>query len=528
MKKSKLAVTVALTAALAVTPALGGCSGDHYDKISFAAQDTSYAVTSQGGSAVAYGNYLYFVNGYRGYDDTDGKANVWGDVVKGALYRAEFNGDKVDGTPAQFNIKADSSALEFKYTEGTDYDDNPIDVVDVTAIAPKTVGTTGYARGGLFIYDNYIYFATPNNLKNSTGTVQTTRTDFFMMPLSGGEPTKLYTTSEGVDTSSSAYAVYKYNGSIYIVVNEGEKIVSIKVDTKKAKAEDPVEYDVGATSVYFPVRDTYYNGIDDDTVEDFVYFVRNVDDDDTQKAGTVIEAMRPDGSENFVISMTGKTETIEAVRDGIFFYRTQDTVGNTVIAYDSLHDALSEYSSGYRESHSEDGRQISGQFPTNVASLTATYAFRPDVKSNVVYFIGVTDSNIKLHETDGNETTIASTSGTPQFINGNYLYISGSNKDFYRIPLYKNISGYGSAQKLAEETATATLSCDYAAGYFSYYAKVDEWADSYTYFYKVDGIEGAEPQFVGQRSSDDIPTDEELEEYKKGEEEETEGETAGE
>lgn len=537
MKKRTVAISIALASVLAVSPAvLSGCSGDHYSEISFPAQDTSYAVTSQGGSAVAYGNYIYFINGTRGYDDTNGNSNVWDEVVKGALYRAELNGEKYvdqnDGL-TKFRAKLDDNGLEFKYEEKKDYFDNPENVVNTTKIAPKTIGTESFSKGGIFIYDNAIFFASPNNEKNSTGTVQSSRTDFFMMPLNGGEPTKLYTTSENVDTKSSAYAFYKFKNSVYLVVNEGSNIVSVKINHSKGEADDPVTFKVNATGVYFPVRDTYYKGISQNTPEDFIYFVRNVKDGDQQRAGTVIEAMRPDGSENFVVSMNGKEESLEAVRDGVLFYRTKNKVGNDVIAYDNLHNMLMTYSSGYKAEQekldpADRNKQIGGKyastdssnayFPTEISSsITATYAFRPDRLSNTVYFIGATSSSVNMYSTDGNVETLCRTSGTPLFISENYLYMSGSNSDFYRVPLYPHMDGYGEAQKLAENTTSAGISCDYAAGYFTYFAEVDKWANGYTYFYKVDGPEGMEPQFVGQRAKSDIPTEDQIKE-EKGEE----------
>jgi len=518
MKKRKI-ISLTLAAAIAACPVLlTGCSGDHYSQISFPAQDTSMIVTSQGGSTVAYGNYVYFINGTRGYDDTDGTANVWDEVVKGALYRAELNGTM--DADKNFLPERDAEGIEFKYTDGTDYFDEPIKVVTTQKIAPKTIGTAGYKNGGLFLYDNYAFFATPNNEKNSTGTVQTTRTDYFMMPLSGGKPTKIYTSAEGVDTSSSEYAFYKHNGAVYLVTNEGGTIVSVKVDLSKAKADYPVKFEVGATSVYFPVRDTYYTGISNNTVEDFIYFVRNVKDGESQRAGTVIEAMRPDGSENFVVSMTGMTETIEGVRNGIMFYRTTNNVSETVIAYNNLHNMLMKWSPSYKaeqENATDKVTQISGIFPKSVTStITSTYAFRADENSNTVYFVGVSGTDISLYVNNERNLVgkLCDTTGTPLFIKNDYLYFSGSNSDFYRVPLFENMDGYGEAQLLAEETASATLSCDYAMGYFTYYATVDQWADAYTYFYKVDGIEGAEPLFVGSRTGADIPTEDQIKEAK--------------
>ncbi|MCH5155849.1 MAG: hypothetical protein J1F69_04510 [Clostridiales bacterium] len=523
MKKSLFATSIALAAVLAVSPAMVSCSGDKFSEVKFSKQDTSYAVTSQGGSAVAYGNNIYFINGYRGYSDTKGKSNLWGDVVKGALYRAQLNGARDEDDKLLFRPQSDSEAIEFKYDKGTDYFDNAINIVKTTKIAPKTIGTEGYGNGGLFIYDNYVYFASPNNEKNKAGTVQTISTDFFMMPLSGGKPTKVYTTTEKVDTSSSPYAFYKYGGSVYLVVKENTNIVSVKINPNKAKADDPVFFKVKATSVYFPVKDTYYKGIDTNTAEDFIYFVREVTDKDNQSGGTVIEAMRPDGSENFKVSQTGATETIEGVRDGLLFYRSTE-VQKTKLRYTNMHNMLMEYSKSYKKAQSaindEDAKnkEVTGTFELDdISSFTATYAFRDDKKSNQVFLVGVTNNGMTLYNNDADNfivSTLCSTSGTPQFIRNNYLYFAGNNSDYYRVPLFKNMDGFGEAKLLAENTSSATFGCDYAAGYFTYFGEVDQWASGYAYFVKVDGMEGAEPIFVGQRAKSDIPTDKQIEEAK--------------
>ncbi len=522
MKKQNVVVSIALATVLLAVPVLGGCSSESYSEVKFPAQDTSYAVTSQGGSAVSYGNYIYYINGTRGYDDADGKGNVWNEVVKGGLYRAELNGKKVSGDGgAKFESVFDAKGLEFKYTESEDYYGNPVNVVNTVKIAPKTVGVKNYAGGGIFIYDNYAYFASPNNQRNAAGNVQTTRTDFFMMPLNGGSPTRVYTSSEGVDTSGSAYAFYKFDGKVYLVVNENTDIVSVEIDTAKQKAADPVKYEANATSVYFPVRETYYNGISTDTPEDFIYFVRNVDDDDKQRAGTVIQAMRPDGSEKFIVSENGNTETIEAVRDGVLFYRTTDVLGNTVLAYDNLHEALMYHSKTYAaaqngKSAEDKNVQIDGRFATNMSSVTTAYAFRPDLKSNVVYFVGGNSSNFWLYDINGPVQMLYAGSGTVQFVKNNFVYVSGSSSDYYRFPLYTNMDDFGQSQDLASGTTSAGISCDYVNGYFTYFGKVDQWADGYTYFSKVDGVQGLEPQFIGELASSDKPSEKELEEIKNG------------
>lgn len=555
MKKRRIATTLAISAILTAAPVLGACSGDHYDAVKFDAQDTAYAVTSQGGSMVAYGNYIYFINGTDGYEDAEGKSNIWKSAVKGGLCRAELSGEKKDGAPASFSSVVDENGIELKYEKTTDYFDDSVDLVKVTSIAPKRVGTSGYKDGGIFIYDDYAYFASPNNTKNATGAVQTTRTDFFMMPLSGGAPKLIYTTSEGVDTSSSAYAFYKFADKVYLVVNEGSNIVSVGINAEKAKISDPNKFEVNATSVYFPVRDTYYKGIDNNTPEDFIYFIRAVTEDDKQRAGTVLEAMRPDGSENFVVSMNGNTETIEAVRDGILFYRTTSITNETVIAYTNLHEQLLEKSPTYKQKQEElkseldaltqksdksaadvsrmnelgecVNSQVSGVFATAVSdSITATYPFRPAKGSNMVYFLGVTDSAIALYDKNGTVKTVVDSKGTINFIDGNYVYYTGESNDYYRAVIWSNVDGYGEEAKLLATSATSdTFGLDYAAGYIMYFETVDKWASNYSYFVKIDGIEGLDPIAVYLRSEADTPTEEQIEAAKNGEDETTDGET---
>ena len=111
MKKKNIVISIILALTLAMSVfAFAGCGDNSYGgsvKVE-GTQDTSYAVHSNGGNAVQYGNYIYFINGSASYEDTDGKNNVWGDVVKGALYRAELVGDK---NGAEFDVKDRKSVV---------------------------------------------------------------------------------------------------------------------------------------------------------------------------------------------------------------------------------------------------------------------------------------------------------------------------------------------------------------------------------------------------------------------------------
>ena len=75
MKKKIIPIVVCLVLSACFT--LCGCGGESFSKIKVEGkQDTSYIVQGNGGMAVQYGNYVYFINGYAGYDDSDGSQNT--------------------------------------------------------------------------------------------------------------------------------------------------------------------------------------------------------------------------------------------------------------------------------------------------------------------------------------------------------------------------------------------------------------------------------------------------------------------
>lgn len=546
MKKRIIPIIVCLVVAACF--ALAGCGGDSFSKIKVTGtQDTSYTVYSQGGNAVQYGNYVYFINGSSGYEDTDGKQNTWPNVVKGGLYRAELCGVKDGGDfVISKNETAIEKGLEFKATAGVDYYENPVDVVDVQRIAPKRIGTTGYKQGGIFVYDNWVYFASPNNEKNKSGTVQTTKTDFFRARLDGGKVQKIYTTSAS-SNESNPYAFYKYDGAVYLVAQDGTDVVSVRVGKKPGKK---VTIAQNVTNVYLPYSDTYYEGMNENTLNHFVYILRGVTEDDSQRAGNVIEIMRPDGKSGGVYLAQGRTDTIEAVRDGLLFYRTVSDAGYTMINYDNLHDFLMERDEdykayqekldGYKNSAKDSAeyaeyvansrKNISGTvYSAKTVNYTSTYCFRPTGElSEVVYMLGIKSgaadlcSNVDLKN---NARTMNISQENISILNvaGEYIYYTLSDAtDIYRtrwdMPYSEKTEAEKSVPVSKGTVSSSIFNGDYCAGYIVYIGEVDEWADAYTFFKQVDRVavgdnEGADPVFVGKKISDDIkPEDDEEEE----------------
>lgn len=527
-------IPILLCLCIGLTCSLFGCGGEKFSEIKVSGkQDTSYTVQSQGGMAVQYGNYVYFINGYAGYEDTKGKNNNWPNVVKGGLYRAELRGTK-EGS--DFIITPDVSdnvvtaGLEFKSTKGTDYDGNDIDVVSVQKIAPKKIGTSGYKEGGIFIFDEWVYFASPNNEKNKQGVVQVTKTDFFRARLDGKDVQKIYTTAND-GAEAAPYAFYKFKGSVYLVAQDGTNLISVKVGKKPG---NKVTIAKNITSVVLPYSETYYKGINENTLDSFVYVQRAVGDKDTQKSGNVIEIMRPDGSEGGVYLSQGKTDTLEAVRDGMLFYRTSNDSGQTLINYDNLHNFLMERSPSYKAyqkkiaGYAENGNdaqldeyrrnvreQLSGTvFATSsIGDITSTYCFRPaGEQSNLVYALAFKSGSVDLYNNLTQSVTVYNASCTLLTVAEEYMYFTDSGANVvYRTAWDKAVADKESdevKEQVSHDSVTATtFNGDYCAGYIVYAGKVDDWADGYTFFKKVDRAVGSKPVFVGTRISGDVKPD---------------------
>ena len=106
-------------------------------------------VESNGGFAVKKGDYIYFINGV----DTYTSDNEYGAPVKGSLMRVKA---------------ADADAGK-----------------NTAEVVIPSLMVAGDYTAGLFIYGDRVYYATPNNMKNTSGVVENTYLDFKSAKLDG-------------------------------------------------------------------------------------------------------------------------------------------------------------------------------------------------------------------------------------------------------------------------------------------------------------------------------------------------------
>lgn len=512
----------AIIATLAISViALFGCAGDNYKRVEIdGVQDTSYTVQGNGGSAVQYGNYVYFLNGTRGYEDSDGTANVFGSVIKGAVYRAELLGEKQNGS---FVVKRDTvTELGVKSHKDTDYKRDEVDVIDVESIAPKTVGTASYKEGGIFIYDDCIYYASPNNLKSKTGDVQYKKTDFFRMTLDGKNTKKIYTTTS--DSDSSPYAFYSVGENVYLTVLDGTDLITVKVAKKNGKVEDTVKLAENVTDAVMPVKPVYYKGISENTIYDFVYYKRSATDDDTLPNGEVLEYVRPDGAtESYVFEADGYSSyTLETVRDGYLFYRKPDKFTNKLFAT-NLHNALMKNDEKYAVDEKNADKQnvekavlvTSDLDNLDVYPFVQNYGFDKVNVTNVVSVLATTKASSSSSSSGSTSTVTATlyvggvqkgevatgTAVTVDTVYENYLFFT---VDSTLKQLDLSAGADTAAITVAENVSTGTYGASVAGGYLIYFGKVSDDATGYAFFKELDGPEGnSEAFFVGKLTEDE-------------------------
>ncbi|MCM1306412.1 MAG: hypothetical protein NC037_02605 [Bacteroides sp.] len=169
MKKKVIGVVSALV--LVVVMAVGLVACNPYKWSAIGGGDSSAEVESNGGYAVKQGKYLYYINGY---DGTGGSGNEWGAPVKQSIVRSELD---EDGNVVNSTTKV---------------------------VVPKIIYNSS-AKGGFAIYDEWIYYATPNNDRDKNGTASTTDTDFMRTKINGSITQRL----GKIDSRDSEYLFTK-------------------------------------------------------------------------------------------------------------------------------------------------------------------------------------------------------------------------------------------------------------------------------------------------------------------------------
>lgn len=148
-------------------------------------------VDSNGGFVVGVGDYYYFINGVESYDSD----NTFGAPVKGALYRVKKN-ELLSG-------KAEK-------------------------VVPSLMVASDYSSG-VYIYGDRVYYATPNNVKNTSGTIERDYLDFKSAKLDGSDVRSYFNVAD----NATVYRYVEVGGSVYLMYASDSNLYSYNTAKKE-------------------------------------------------------------------------------------------------------------------------------------------------------------------------------------------------------------------------------------------------------------------------------------------------------
>lgn len=245
----KKALKKILCAVVATTVAAGACSlAACSTPFKPVANDEAKTVTSNGGFVVATETYYYFINGVETYT----AANEYGNVVKGALMRIKKDDAKKNET--------------------------------AETVVPSLMAAGDY-DAGIYIYDGRIYYATPNDVKNTAGEIEKDYLWFRTAKTDGSDVKDLFRVSE----NAAQYRFVEVDGTVYVLYIAENNLHSFNTKTKK----DTVL-----------VKGGTYKFNKEDKTDPYVYYTMSVaDGQDTDNARSFdynqVYRVRADWTESF-------------------------------------------------------------------------------------------------------------------------------------------------------------------------------------------------------------------------------------
>lgn len=421
-KTKKLLSFVAAATMLASTLAITAC-GDYKLDETLTLPETSAKVDSNGGFAVEKDGYVYFINGAEDYTAN----NTYGDVVKGALMRIK----KTD-------LMTNPGAAEM--------------------VVPTLVGSQNFETG-IYIYGDYVYYATPTTDKNIQGVVENSWIDFKRAKLDGSKTMKGYYFRLSSNTAN--YRFVEVEGVVYCLYEEGGMLKSYNT------AE-------GTTSVLVKGASSYFYNEEEPTNANVYYTMGVTYDLDSDKATTATynqiycvnaaATATVNAKEASYTVKDGRTydfdkehlekqndEARDAANDSgtdyeatyVFDdYSTYPYVNLGKLVVDGVgskcevYDAASGAKIPYNDSAETNGELQGYKYTIQRYENGGVYYTRND-SSKLYYYNETTDTNTTAKAVKANEaadivalnTTKASTSALFDIVSGEhqYIYISGNN-----------------------------------------------------------------------------------------------------
>lgn len=478
---------IALVLILAVSAfALTACNSYDWDSIGTA--DAEAEVYSNGGYFVRQGNFAYFINGFVGDNDD----NEWGTPLKQGIMRAEIN---ADGT-----VNNDTAKL----------------------LVPKSI-YNGSVNGGIAVFGEWVYYATPNNDKDKSGTASTTHTD-FMRTKTDGSVTQL------IGTINSRTSEYLFTPSrVLYYISDDSKIYYF--DFSGMKTNKSIENGSGAVSGTLAenvgsVAWSYSNSYEGkDSAADYIFYTETLTGDNSYEFYNNTYAVKYDGTgKTLLITNTSYFEndadaenysnfpekvfkvSLNAVKDeGDFvtlYYNKSINLNSTETAV-GLYCNKFDAANGFGALKGAD--KVEKQLTTNASTTLMPISYNDGA-------IAYNSSNQYCWFNGETSIQTTDTSTTVWAVSGDYAYFTANSsaKELCRTN-YKQLSN-------VETVLTANIKVDWLKlefdGNMFYYFDADDY--NYLHYINVstynDNDKDAESVFIGKMNEADLKSKKEAEE----------------
>ncbi len=307
MNKSKKIISILAAATLSFSAmSLAACGKQDYkgDSSINAGYASGAEVKSNGGFVVEKGDYVYFING----QESNSADNTYGDVVKGALMRIS---------------KSELAAGDY---------------ANAKTVVPSLF-VTGTYDAGIYIYGDYVYYATPTSDKDESGNVANTYLDFKRAKIDGTEAPDSYFFR--LSSNSTKYRFVKEGDTVYCLYEEDSQLKSYNTSTKKTTVLVK-----GAGTIYYDTQDL---------TNPNVYYTMSVslglDEENTTSQ-----------SYNQIYTVNAAASATVATVDGKVTYSAKDASGAEVAKY--------QFKESYLKAENEAAKENKEDEPYNLSDYT--------------------------------------------------------------------------------------------------------------------------------------------------------------
>lgn len=401
-----------------LTLSLAACKKDANPTV--ASKDPTVSqVSSNGGFLVETGDYVYFING-----NTDAGKYETGKVTKGALVRVKKT-DIAKGTGAECNT-----------------------IISKLLVADDTAA-------GVYLFDEYFYYAAPSTEKNSKGEVKTDKLLFFRTKADGSDTSKSICGKDFgssveyryVSAGKNVYLIVKDSSDLYVYDAIGRKQLFKYSDSVSSIQKILFSSDAGDPALFYtikPVNKTIYPDDNDSNraTENYyeVYSVNFGESKVEAKAERILDGigkMTSGNTEKKGVYMTGATFDL--------IKYTQDTLYYSVTSLDSTSSSMKSYKYMERSKFSEDNAV---KYEDKDVTVTMNYG---DAVASSVF----SDSALYL-------------------VSSEILYIDSSSLMLYDYTKNGEANLYYGAQKILDNEKISGATLDFV---------VKEGNDDYLYFH---------------------------------------------